>query len=254
MINEDNLSIINSNERTENRLTVYKHYTIKDKETIRQIAFKLYRDQSRWQMLVNLNDLHYPYIVNTPDEKLQDPNHLLCRGDDLLLPNNEEDARLADDGLLKESNTKYYQPDYYDTVLGQDIKLDISTDVPLPDRTGVLVSQGRDFETVVGIDNLKQSLIMRILTRYGTLYYHPHYGSHLPDMLGKPMNAKRLSDAVVELSRTITTDERVAKVEVDKNLLSYDQIFMRAKVTPVDYNTAFNIYIYKSESGEVSVR
>ena len=43
----------------------------------KEIAFKLYRDMEQWHTLVNLNHLEYPYIVDTPQEKMGNPEHLL---------------------------------------------------------------------------------------------------------------------------------------------------------------------------------
>lgn len=235
-------------------MSIYRHYTIKQDENIRQIAYKLYRDMDKWKMLVNLNNLRYPYIVKSFQEKANDPAHLLTYGDDLLLPNDEGQEQRAEENKIKDSNTKHYAPKYYDMVMGTDIKLDISTDTPLPDQTGILVADGRDLQTVSGLENLKQSLINRILTPYGTLYMHPRYGSHLPEILGKSMNQQLLSDAVVELKRTLTTDERVQQVKVKKNVLTYDTIYLVATITPITYNDAFNIYLYRSEQGDFSIR
>lgn len=208
----------------------------------------------KWKMLVNLNNLRYPYIVKSFHEKANDPAHLLTYGDDLLLPNDEEQEQRAEENKIKDSNTRHYAPDYYDMVMGTDIKLDISTDTPLPDQTEILVADGRDLQTVSGLENLKQSLINRILTPYGTLYMHPRYGSHLPEILGKSMNQQLLSDAVVELKRTLTTDERVQQVKVKKNMLTYDTIYLVVTITPIAYNDAFNIYLYRSEQGDFSIR
>ena len=90
-------------------MTVYKHYVIQQGDTIQNIAFKLYRDMSRWYDLVELNDLKYPYIVGSPDQALKDPEHLKCWGDRLLLPNNTNDVVKANRAKLKEKNTNYYR-------------------------------------------------------------------------------------------------------------------------------------------------
>ena len=68
-------------------MSSYKHYVIKQGDTLQTIAQKLYSDIGEWRMLVNLNHLHYPYIVSTPQRKMNDPEHLLTYGDKLLLPN-----------------------------------------------------------------------------------------------------------------------------------------------------------------------
>lgn len=235
-------------------MSSYKHYILKQGDTLQSIAQTLYSDIDEWRMLVNLNHLHYPYIVTTAQQKMNDPEHLLTYGDELLLPNDAQTFNEANQNKIIESNTPHYQPAYYDTVLGTDIKLNISTDVPLSEQLGVIEANNSDLETVTGIQNLKQSLINRILTRRGTLLFHPNYGSQLPNMLGKPMNHALLEDACTELSRTITTDTRVAKCKVSKSLLSYNDIFMNAIVTPIKYAQAFNIYLYRSKNGQFSIR
>ena len=162
----------------------------------------------------------------------------------MLLPNDEQTLQQASKNKVIESNTSHYQPAYYDNTLGMDLQLDISTDVPLSEQLGVLRADGHTFKRVVGIQNLKQSLILRILTRRGTLLLHPNYGSQLPAMLGKPMNARRLADAAYELER----------VKITKKLLTYDQIFLDALVKPIGEDTAFDIYLYKTQTGQVSIR
>lgn len=235
-------------------MTIYKHYTIKQNDTIQGIAFKLYRDMSQWRTLVELNNLKYPYIVDSPEKVLKDPEHLKCWGDRLLLPNNTNDVVRANRAKLKDTNTSYYRNQHYDAVLGNDIKLDLRTDVTLDEQRGVLVSNGRDLDTVDGIYNLKQSLIMRMLTRKGTLYRHPNYGSTLPDMLGKPLSSTLLHDIVTEVQRVISTDTRVQSAEVTNSRINYNSVFISVSVTPIGYDSAFDLYIYRSENGDLSLR
>lgn len=235
-------------------MTVYKHYVIKKGDTIQGIAYKLYQDMSQWRTLVELNNLKYPYIVDSPEKVLDNPEHLKCWGDRLLLPNNTNDVVKANRAKLKEKNTNYYRNQHYDAVLGNDIKLNLHTDVTLDEQRGVLVSNGRDLDTADGIDNLKQSLIMRILTRKGTLYRHPNYGSTLPDMIGKPISSTLLHDITTEVQRVISTDTRVQSAEVTESRLSYNSIFINVSITPIGYDSAFDLYIYRSENGDLSLR
>lgn len=235
-------------------MTVYKHYVIKKGDTIQSIAFKLYQDMNKWHDLVKLNDLRYPFLVDSPDKVLKDPEHLKCWGDRLLLPNNTNDVVRANRAKLKDTNTSYYRNQHYDAVLGNDIKLNLHTDVTLDEQRGVLVSNGRDLDTVDGIYNLKQSIIMRILTRKGTLYRHPNYGSTLPDMLGKPISSALLHDITTEVERVVSTDTRVKSAKVTKSRLSYNSIFITVSITPIGYDSAFDLYIYRSENGDLSLR
>ena len=209
---------------------------------------------SQWRTLVELNNLKYPYIVDSPEKVLKDPEHLKCWGDRLLLPNNTNDVVRANRAKLKDTNTSYYRNQHYDAVLGNDIKLDLRTDVTLDEQRGVLVSNGRDLDTVDGIYNLKQSLIMRMLTRKGTLYRHPNYGSTLPDMLGKPLSSTLLHDIVTEVQRVISTDTRVQSAEVTNSRINYNSVFISVSVIPIGYDSAFDLYIYRSENGDLSLR
>lgn len=235
-------------------MTVYKHYVIKKGDTLQGIAYKLYQDMSQWRTLVELNSLKYPYIVDSPEKTLKDPEHLKCWGDRLLLPNNTNDVVKANRAKLKEKNTSYYRNQHYDAVLGNDIKLNLHSDVTLDEQRGVLVSNGRDLDTADGIDNLKQSLIMRILTRKGTLYRHPNYGSTLPDMIGKPISSTLLHDITTEVQRVVSTDTRVQSAEATESRLSYNSIFINVSITPIGYDSAFDLYIYRSENGDLSLR
>lgn len=236
-------------------MSIYKHYVIKANEDLRTIAQKLYNDIDQWQTLATLNHLKYPYIVATPEEQMQDPDHLLTWGQVLLLPSSD-DIDIANTTLLEDSNTAHYKNYYYDTSLGMDLKLNISTDSLLTERLGILQNDedGYTFERVTGIENLKQSLVLRILTRKGTLLMHPNYGSKLVDLLGQPMNKELLSEVGVELRRTITTDSRVADCTITKSQLTYDEIFINANITPIDYDTAFDLYLYRSKSGNIAIR
>lgn len=236
-------------------MSSYKHYVIQDTDkSIESIAFKIYKDMEKWRTLVNLNNLEYPYLVDSPQQKLNNPEHLVTYGDLLLLPNDVNVVEQADKNKIIESNTPHYAPHYYDTTLGMDLNLNVGTDVPLSDRVGILEPHGGDLKRVTGLENLKQSLILRILTRKGTLLMHPNYGSWLTDMLGKPMNNHMLQDAAWELQRTITSDTRVQACVVTKARLSYDEIFLDAEVTPIGYDKAFDLYLYRSSNGEISFR
>ena len=68
------------------------------------------------------------------------------------------------------------------------------------------------------------------------------------------MNDKLLSEAAVELRRTITTDSRVADCKITKSQLTYDEIFLNATVTPINYDQAFDLYLYRSKTGNISLR
>jgi hypothetical protein len=79
-------------------------------------------------------------------------------------------------------------------------------------------------------------------------------GLSCPDMLGKQMNRQLLMDAKNELRRTLTSDPRVKNATVTSAKMSYTSMFLTADITPIGSREAFNLYLYQSENGEISIR
>lgn len=229
----------------------YKTYLIHEDETLQSIAFKKLGDTSKWGTLVTLNDLQYPYIVATNQQKLTNPEHLKTIGDTIYLPTtNEIESIIADNMGAFTKNT------IYDITLGMDLELKIDADSAIEEAIGeVVANSSGDLTVVSGIENLKQSLFMRIMTRKGTLLNHANYGSRFPDYIGSIESDAQLKRAVTELNRTITTDSRVSSATVSTaEILKDGTIFLEVDITPISFDTAFNLFIVRSNSGEVSLK
>lgn len=232
-------------------MSYYHTHIITQDETMQSIAFKYLGDTSYWRELVSMNNLEYPYIVNKNVDKLVNPEHLKTLGDTIKLPIKNSIASLT------ESNLNAYSKDsIYDMTLGIDVALKVNADSTFEEATGEIESDNNgDIETVSGINNLKQSLMMRIMTRRGTLLNHPSYGSNLPSYIGLTVDNSSLQRAIVELERTITTDTRVAKVDVPTaDILEDGSIFIYARITPISFSEAFELFILRANTGEVSLR
>ena len=61
-------------------ITRYLKYVIKQNDTIQGIAEKATGDYSNYKQIIEYNDLRYPFIVDTPQEKLTDVEHQVTLG------------------------------------------------------------------------------------------------------------------------------------------------------------------------------
>lgn len=233
-------------------MAYYKTYTLREGDTLQMIAQTELGSVDKWRDIVDINNLNYPYIVKTSQEKVKNPEHLLTFGDSLKLPIANTITKLQMDDF-----NKVDQHYIYDTALGVDIAMEIQADLGLDDEiaylketlnTGGLMSFG-------GINNLQQSLTMRLLTRKGSLLRHPNYGTKLLDYIGETVNPDNLSLAQDEIIRTCKTDERVDTVKiVDFTVQKGNDMQFVVEVTPINAEKAFNIFIIRAQNGTIKVR
>lgn len=236
----------------------YKTHIIQNPENLQMIATQELKDTTRWYELVTLNDLVYPYIVATAQEKLKNPEHLLTYGDRINLPTvNQLKDMLQNPDDYAVNNPFLNKDSVYDDTLGMDIKMTMANANPLDDQIAWL-TQARtghlQLKKVTGLNNLKQALAFRLLTRYGTLPLHPTYGSHMLDMIGDKLDKTSLSLISTEILRTIKTDTRVDDVKVNSMSIPDGRSFYMAfTVTPINIQDAFNLYVQRLSNGQPTV-
>jgi phage baseplate assembly protein W len=98
----------------------------------------------------------------------------------------------------------------------------------------------RDLERLAALDNLKQALLLRFLTRVGELapLGHPTYGSRLFDLIGDLNNESNRNLAKLYVIQTLSAEPRVkqirsvtvtpdkserTQINIDVSLLTIDQ-------------------------------
>lgn len=231
-------------------MAFYKTHVIRANETLQDIATQQLGDVTRWYELVNLNDLVYPYIVKTNKERLINIDHLLTIGDKIKLPEeNSIDQMDIDQYSKKETN------DVYDMSMGMDIAVKVH-----PDYSGGAIDElaymypdkkNRDVASVSGVNNLRQSLQMRLMTQYGTLPYHPKYGTKLLSMIGEKLNDDTVERLKIEILRTIKTDTRVASAEVQQYTANGDRFYCLVAIMPKDITTEFNLFVDLANTGQI---
>lgn len=95
-----------------------------------------------------------------------------------------------------------------------------------------------DLATVEGIDNLRQAIVNRLLTRRGELapLGHPEYGSRLYELIGRPNSATQRNLAklfVIEaLSREPRIDAKKIQVDVTADARDRQAVVIEVRVRP----------------------
>lgn len=171
-----------------------ERYTIREGDTLRQIARRLLGNADQWWVLAELNQLTPPFL-DTTGGTYPAGSRVLGVGDALLLP-----ASLADPAVQRA--TLAVEVDPYDVLLGCDLALSAQGDLQANAGTG-------DWRTVSGVENLKQTLLHRLMTRKGELVYHPEYGSNLDLYLGQPLDLSTVSLIRLEAMQTLLSDPRI---------------------------------------------
>lgn len=186
----------------------FKKHVVQYEETMQAIAQRYYGDVSYWIDLVEHNNLKYPYIVETNEEKMQDPERLASTGDTIIIPIESD----LTDVSAKEINSRDKDV-LVELALGRD--LNITADEKYFNEHGTSdnilafsTNGSGDLDTVKGIDNMKQQLQARLLTPKGSLMLHPNYGSDLHNLFG--LNIPEQATLIeMEVLRTLTADNRV---------------------------------------------
>ena len=186
----------------------FKKHVVQHEETMQAVAQRYYGDVSYWIDLVEHNNLKYPYIVETDEEKMQDPERLASTGDTIIIPIESD----LTDVSAKEINSRDKDV-LVELALGRD--LNITADEKYFNEHGTSdnilafsTNGNGDLDTVKGIDNMKQRLQARLLTPRGSLMLHPNYGSDLHNLFG--LNIPEQATLIeMEVLRTLTADNRV---------------------------------------------
>jgi len=230
----------------------FKKHIIAYGDTIQSIAQKTLGDFNRWTELAQFNDLRYPYIVDTVEEKMKNPEHLRTTGDTLLVrASNDEQSELI--SSLKRMN-EFDQEEIYALALGKDLDI-----MPFPKQFGdpgwdneTLELKGNEkgqLATVRGVENLIQALYIRLITPLGSYVGHPKFGSNIHKYLGKKNTEENATLLNLEIERTLRTDGRVTRVELVNYVIKGNTYAAHFKVTSVTIEEAFDFVVSANQNG-----
>lgn len=237
-------------------MDAYLKHTIVSGDEIKSLAQHYLGDASQWVNIVILNQLSYPFIIDglRPKDNTDSVKYI---GEKLLIPISSAD----DQADLSANGFNLYpfelQSDY-DLLLGTDYNL-FSTET-----SGIELSSGQvgelsvnhtgDLKTVSGVNNLKQAIIIKFATPYGSLTHHPDFGSHITEYIGKTGSIETLQNMQDECTRTVLTDGRVE--DVNFPVFNYDSslktLAISMQLTPISIDQIINMSAVLDQGGVVS--
>lgn len=121
-------------------------------------------------------------------------------GQPILIPSSEDLAGT----IQKQVNAN----NYLNQLGGEDLALD---------EDGDLTDDGLgDLGSVIGVDNIAQSIRHRLMTRKGSLPKHPEYGSDLHSLIGRA-NLPYIDNLIeVYIHDALSTDDRFSQITVNR--------------------------------------
>lgn len=171
------------------------------------IAAREMGDANRWQELVWINKLRWPYITNDP-RRVEDG--VLLAGDFIRVP--------APRGVWTD-----------DARRGQVYERDCEMAGRMLQAT-----DGGDFAVVAGSANLRQQLQHRLDTPRGQMRRHPEYGNLVQRLKGT-VNRNTAAMLAAEYTKsTLSADYRVASVESASAQVQADSARVSARVVAID--------------------
>jgi len=106
--------------------------------------------------------------------------------------------------------------------------------------------RGTDLEMLVGLDNLKQALMLRFLTPVGEMAAlgHPNYGSRLFDLIGERNIEANHNKAKIFVLQALGDEPRVKEVKsvsVTKNRADPTRMDINIWLMPIDSEKPLNL-------------
>jgi len=103
-----------------------------------------------------------------------------------------------------------------------------------------------DLETLKGVDNLKQALLLRFLTLAGELAVlgHPNYGSRLFELIGELNTETNRNRAKLFVLQALAAEVRVKEVlsvQVTQNRAYPNRMDIKISLMPIDSDTPLNM-------------
>lgn len=228
----------------------YKKHTVRQGDTMQAISQSATGDVNNWIKIVEYNQLVYPYIVDTPNEKMANVEHLVTIGDQLIIP--------IETSLLDINPTDLNRRDrdfVLSLALGRDLNMTADENYyknkGTSDEILALSADGKgDLSTVQGVDNLKQAINAKLLTAKGSLLLHPEYGSDLHKLFGK-VTTEQAKLIEIEICRVVATDKRIRTVVLDSYTLEEDTYKGVYTVEIQSFEEAFNFVIQGDTNGTI---
>lgn len=231
----------------------YKKYTVGYGDTIQGIAQGQAGTVDFWHDIVKYNKLEYPYIVDTPELKVQNPEGWVTIGDTLIIPI-EIDLQTTNANSLSSRDQQLV----LSLALGRDLSMTSDEDYykhrgSHDEIFGLSASGKGDVQTVEGVENLKQALLARLLTPMGSLLLHPGYGSTIHDMIGRKNTVDNMRILEDEIVKTLKKDSRVENVTAESSYIEEDTYHGEFTVQLFSLQEYFSFVIEGDSRGQIVI-
>lgn len=226
-----------------------KHY-VQYGETLQSISQSYFDTPEHWIDLIEHNNLKYPYIVETSEEKRERPEELVTYGDYIIIPIQGDLKDIQAQEINKRDRDKIVE-----LSLGRDLNITNDDDKisGTSDEILFLKDNGQqDLDTVRGIENLKQQLQARMLTRRGSLLLHPSYGSDLHKLfeLNTPEQGMKIQN---EITRTLLSDSRVREVNLNNWTIDGNEFNGSFSIDIISVEQSLNFVLGADETGVFAI-
>ena len=222
----------------------YKTHEIAYGDTLEYISQEYYGTPIRWYEIVEFNNLEYPYIVYSDEEKKTNVEGLVTLGDIIRIP--DTSGEIDPNSLTKEEKL-----DIIGVVMGKDISTITNSNYyeSFGNSTEIMDfgSSNGDLATVTGAENVKQAIINRLLTPLGSLLLHPEYGSSLHNIIGTPIVDGTPLIIDDEITKTILKDSRIANVIAKGSKIENDKYTGKFICELQGFEYVFELYITNSK-------
>lgn len=223
-------------------------------DTIQTITQKYLGDMHRWGEIAEFNNLRYPYITESLEERNERPDNLVTIGDTLLIPVTEVGKKDLI-SMLKRTD-EYNQEEVMSMALGKDIDI-----MPVEGFLGQITSDAEVLElkddgrgrlkTRRGVENLKQALYTRICTPKGSYLGHVDYGSDVQQYIGMKGGQETTTLINLELERTIRSDGRVEDVILNGFRQKGETYMVSFQIKALSLDDAFEFVIGTEDEGNI---
>jgi len=229
----------------------YKRHIISYQDTVQSISQRHTGTVGNWKKIVDYNNLKYPYIVDDPQEKLKRPKDILTIGEEIIIPIEQDLLDVDSDNLRKRDK---------DLILGLALGRDLNMlgEGTYPYSTNkngevfeLSANSKGDLKLAQGVDNLKQSIIARLLTYRGSHLLHPDYGSNIHNLIGMKAMPESLQMIDDEIESTIKKDGRVARVSKEHSTIDGEVYQGEFTITLHSFDEYFGLVIEGDETGFV---
>lgn len=200
-------------------------------EDIRDIAYRVLGDRSKWRLLVVLNKLRAPFV------SVHGGPGVLAPGDSVLYP-----VSAASGGVVgtqhpsNEETTDANSPVYQS--YGRDLRLK-SEAVGSAELTDLVVNQRGDLGSIQGISNVEQAVKLKFMTERGELPAHPTYGAKFA--IGTKSTPRSFNELRINTMNTLAMDSRIERIESLQFVALGDNIAVVPKVKLVNTRDVLDV-------------